>query len=256
MKKYTEKSLIVIKHINNEIGIDMLKYQNNEIFSKILDILMIQKYSLKSIYKPLIISLILFTAGFFLFNLGKISILLYSIFGLLFCLLNALLFGIIKLLSNLKNDLKLIISSSIDLTKNICSDLSLVATNIQNCKNPGGLVFEGIIAATVTPSLIKTFIKVPIAGDILMNGSDKILSLTVNEFKKYEDKFGIQKFTENGTAQLLKTNLKIESYITEFSDKSNKYVDNVFGTIQLPFKIMFMLTTFLTSIFILIFIFL
>lgn len=254
MTKYKEKSLKVIQHVNNEIGVDVSKYQNNEILGKISDIVMIQNYSIKSVYKPLIVCFILYITGFFVFSFGKIGIFVYSFFGLLLCLVNGTIFGIIRLLLNLKNDLKLILNSAVELTRNICLDFNQLGTNLQTCKNPTGLVLEGVVAAVMIPTLSNKFDKVPIAGNILMGGSDKILSFAVNEYKKREDKMGIQKFVGNNSEKVLSLGEKMDTYIRDYSNRTDKIINNSFGTLIFPFKILFALTIFSTFIFLLCFV--
>jgi len=251
MKKYKEKSLLIIEHVNNEIGVDVSKYQNNEILGKISDIIMIQNYSIKSIYKPLTVCFLLYVTGFFIFSFGKIGIFVYSIFGLLLCLINGTVFGVIGLLSNLKNDLKLILNSAVELTRNICLDFNQLGTNLQTCKNPTGLVLEGVVAAVIIPTLSNKFEKVPFSGVILMSGSDKVLSLAINEYKKREDKTGIQKFVGNNSEKMLSLAEKMDAYIRDYSNKTDKIINQSFGTILLPLKIIFALTIFSTFLFLL-----
>lgn len=251
MKKYREKSLKVIEHVNNEIGVDVSKYQNNEILGKISDIILIQNYSIKSIYKPLIVCFLLYISGFLIFSFGKIGIFVYSFFGLLLCLINATIFGIIGLLSNLKNDLKLILNSAVELTRNICLDFNQLGRNLQTCKNPTGLILEGVVAAVIIPSLSNKFEKVPFAGVMLMNGSDKVLSLAINEYKKREDKTGIQKFVGNNSEKMLSLGEKMDNYIRDYSNKTDKIINHSFGTLLFPFRVMFALTIFSTFMFLL-----
>lgn len=49
MKKYAEKSRLILQNINNEIGVDFTQYSDNEAINKIVELINIQKYSLQRI---------------------------------------------------------------------------------------------------------------------------------------------------------------------------------------------------------------
>lgn len=251
MKKFTEKSLKIIQHVNNEIGIDVTKYQNPEIIGKVTDLILIQNYSVKSFYKPVLISFLIYATGFFVFDFGKIGIFIYGFIGVFFFLFNGLIYGVLKLLSNLKKDLKFIINSSLDFTRNICADLNYLSTNVKEIKNPIALVFEGIVAATVTPTLTKTFVKIPVVGGLFMGGSDKVFIVIIDQLKKHEDKSNIKKFIGTGSNQLTDVSSNIDNFINSFSGKTDNILNTGFRAFQFPIRVLFVCSIIMSFLFLL-----
>lgn len=52
-----QKSIELLAHINNEMGIDIHKYGNDEILGTVTKMMNIQTYALSSIVKPLFFAL-------------------------------------------------------------------------------------------------------------------------------------------------------------------------------------------------------
>lgn len=249
MKKYAEKSLKVLEHVNNEIGIDISKYRNTEIIGKIKNLVMIQKYSISHLYKPVLFSLLLYALGFFIFSFELLGAIVYGILGFLLFVANGITFGIIRILSNLKKDLKFIINTSLDFTLNVCSDVIHLNSNIKNIESPIGLIFEGIVAAIVTPSLSSTFDKVPLLRGVLMYGSDKTLSIAVSQLKKQETKLGIKIFIHNRNDKMIAKSEMVQNFINSFKDKGDKVLDSGFSSVQIPLKIVFSISIIITCLF-------
>ena len=251
--KFTQKSERIIKHINQETGLDFTKYQNPEFIGKITDVIMIQKYTAKALYKPILIALALFICGFFLFKMTWIGAVIYGIFAFVAFMLIGFSYGTLTLLSNLRQDLKMIVDTSLNMTSNICQDFVHTNGNIQNIENPMGLIFEGIVASTVSPALTATFVKIPVAGGLLMSGSDKAMDIVVKQFKIYENKTNIRAFIGNQSNNLVGLTGKLDNIVTQFGNKTSSYIDNGFRLVQYPTRIVFGLSICFALFFILIF---
>lgn len=255
--KIKKKSEQVLAHINKEVGIDFVKYQElelKEFGKKINNIVMIQNYAVKMMIKPLLISLFIYLSIFFFVDMSLVGKIVYGIIGLLLFILNGVAYGALSFLSNLKKDIKLIINTSLDFTTNIFQDFNEINTNIKNIQNPMGLILEGLIAAIVTPTLSTTFTKVPIAGSFLMFSSDKAMGIVVTQFKNYENTTNVKSFIGNQSDKLINYSDKAQSLINTFSIKTDKYINNSFSTVQIPVRIMFTISIILTSVFVLSFI--
>ncbi|MFV0208528.1 hypothetical protein OBK13_04865 [Empedobacter falsenii] len=180
-----QKSELVLVHVNEQIGIDFNKYKEHDLAELIINmknIILIQNYLIKSIYKPIIISLIIYIAMFFIIDMSLVGKIIYGIIGLVLFLFNGVIYGTLSFLSSIKKDLKSIINTSLNVTTNICQDIALVNVNIQEVKNPIGLIFEGVVAVAVTPTLNSIFIKVPFMSGLLNKSSDKVMDFVIAQF--------------------------------------------------------------------------
>ena len=71
-----QKSELVLVHVNEQIGIDFNKYKEHDLAELIINmknIILIQNYLIKSIYKPIIISLIIYIAMFFIIDMSLVG---------------------------------------------------------------------------------------------------------------------------------------------------------------------------------------
>lgn len=244
MHKALKNSILVLENINNEIGIDMKKYQNSEISDKITNLLMIQKYAVSSLVKPTVISFGAFIIGFFILNLEIFGLIVYTIFGSILFFFTGIFYGILRLLSKLKNDLHVITNFALETTTNIISDLNHINHEVKsNVKNPYGLIFEGTIAAIVSPAVCNALGKIPLVGNTLITGSDKVLGIVVTNFKNQENKMNFSTSLV-GTATIIveKANL-VENFIISFSTTVDKTIDKGFKYVHAPVKYCFIGTT-------------
>lgn len=252
-----QKSELVLVHVNEQIGIDFNKYKEHDLAELIINmknIILIQNYLIKSIYKPIIISLIIYIAMFFIIDMSLVGKIIYGIIGLVLFLFNGVIYGTLSFLSSIKKDLKSIINTSLNVTTNICQDIALVNVNIQEVKNPIGFIFEGVVAVAVTPTLNSIFIKVPFMSGLLNKSSDKVMDFVIAQFKNYEDKTNIKAFIGNGSEKIINKSNKLNDLISSFSEKTEGYINKTFSTFQTPFRIIFTVSMVFTLIFLLSFI--
>lgn len=247
MHKALKNSALVLARINNEIGIDMTKYQNSEILDKITGLLMIQKYAISSLVKPTVISFFAFIVGFYILNLEILGVIIYTLFGSILFFFMGILYGILRLLSKLKNDLHTITNFALETTSNIIADLNHVNHHVKtNVQQPYGLIFEGTVAALVSPAVCKALGRIPFVGNMLITGSDKVLGIVVTNFKIQESKMNFSSFL--GDTEIIitqKANL-VEEFINSFSATVDKTIDNGFKIIHAPIKYSFLGTAVFT----------
>lgn len=247
MHKALKKSILVLERINDEIGIDMTKYQNNEIIEKIISLLIIQKYAVSSLIKPTIISFFLFITGFFILNIEIIGIIIYTLFGSILFFFMGISYGILRLLSKLKNDLHVITDFALETTTNILKDLNHVNHQLKNdVQNPYGLIFEGTIAVIVSPAICKVLGKVPLVGNILITGSHKVLGIVVTNFKNQETKMNFPSALLDTRNVIAETVDLVENFITSFSTTVDKTINKAFIYLHSPVKYCLIGITFFT----------
>lgn len=237
MHKALKNSILVLERINDETGIDMTKYQNSEIIEKITNLLIIQKYAVSSLIKPTIISFFLFITGFFILNIEIIGIIIYTLFGSILFFFMGISYGILRLLSKLKNDLHVITDFALETTTNILKDLNHVNHQLKNdVQNPYGLIFEGTIAVIVSPAVCKVLGKVPLVGNILITGSHKVLSIVVTNFKNQETKMNFSSSSLGTTGAIAEKVDLVENFITSFSNTVDKTINKAFIYLHSPVK--------------------
>lgn len=250
MHKSLKKSLIVLEQVNNELGIDMTKYQNNELLLRVTNLIMIQKSFFSSFATPVLISLTIFIVGFFVLDLHIIGSIIFGIFGFLLYAFIGVLFGIFRMLSRLKNDIRSVVSVALQTTQNILTDLNVANKHFKkDVENPIGLVFEGTIASIITPVICSTFDKIPLIGNFLIGGSDKVLNLIVANFKKYESKMKISTFLDSKSTFLEKKGENLDQFVNTFSGTIDSTIEKGFNFLQKPTKILLNITIIITVLF-------
>ncbi len=231
--------------IKSDLGIEISNYGGNDLLSKINDILFIQKYAISNIIKPLGISILLYILGFFILNLSIIGYAIYGLIGLVCFIILAICFGVFSLLNQLKNDIVEILKLAINPLQLAVNDLSENTEKISNQKNPLTLIFEGIIFIIITPQIFYVFNKIPFIGKFLSNGSEKILGMAVNSFRKQEDRLNLKNNKLNNiTSKLENINSFTEKYINTIDKTLNKGIN----ILKIPFKIPFVISLIILSI--------
>ncbi len=115
-------------------GIDFASYKKPELLGSITDLILFPKYAFFCVIKPIIIIflLIIFSSIISVFY-GKIifAVLLFFI-GLTFGLLNGISFGVSLFVKRISDDIQNIFKLSLDLVKNILSDLETTYSKAKN----------------------------------------------------------------------------------------------------------------------------
>ncbi|WP_235296201.1 hypothetical protein [Portibacter marinus] len=218
--------------IQSELGIDILKYQNEEVAENLMDLLLFPKYILKWIGRPILICLLLYFVGFFVIDLVHVEYIIYAIAGCILFLILGFLTGVIFLTRKLGQDLSSISEYSLGLMKNSVLDIDDMGSRVNksNIKDVLGMLFKGIVFVVTIPMLKKAIDKkVPVGKGLLkliLGGSLAIMAkrISFNPDKVDENMVkvdGKSKFitryvtaidkTKTGSSTLIKKALRLAS---------------------------------------------
>jgi len=157
------------KAIQEELGIDIKKYRDQEVEETIGDLLSFVGYAINAIKFPLFIGFGLFVAGFFVLDLVHIENLIYGIFGSILILITALMTGILLIIWGIKNDVLEVIDYSLNLTKNIQQDAHAVQSQItgEDKERKYELFYKGVLHLITIPSVSGVIAdRIPFVGRI------------------------------------------------------------------------------------------
>lgn len=242
----------LINDIKSELGIDILKYKNDEAIERIGKVFMLQNYAVSKVYFPISLSLMGFFAGFFVIETSILGYIIYSIIGLLLFLSTGVLYGIVNLLGNLKSDLHFIVQYGLNTFDHAINDLHKIdhrSEDFINNDNHVGMVFEGIMMAVVTPTIANNVKTVPLAGKILSKGVGVTMYRIVNIFKKedFQVKIDVKENGEKILGFAGNTRKKEDNFLVTSDDAIN----NTLSSIQKPFRLSLTLFSGLLVIFLL-----
>jgi len=235
--------------IYEELGIDVKKYRNEEVVEDFVELLIFPRYVVNWVMHPILISLVLFIAGFFFLNLVHIEYFLYLVIGFVLFLTTGILFSLVFLTWKMKSDIWGIVDYSLNIMKSAVQDLSKVnhQITVENRKDVLGLLFKGVIHIVTIPLLSKVISeKVPLVGSVANKAVKKALTL-ISDKVKFDE--------ANLTRELDKDSQQpspIEAYsnsITTASNSLEKVTNISFGVVQFPLKLAFFITLFFLVIF-------
>lgn len=239
MKKILKKQkLELFNKVNNELQIDLNKYRNDEALGKIGKIFNIQMYSIKKIAGPILFSVFLYFLGFFSLKLVGWDYLIYGILGVIFFLLSGFFFGIDRLLTNLKKDLREVIQYGMEVFDHAVNDLELIhkkSDEFSQKENQLGLLFEGIMLGVVSPSVTKQIAGVPLVGGMVERGVDLCLYQVVNKFNSQNYKMN----TSLAASGVLSFAEVSRNRFNTFLSIADKTVATTLSTARLPFRLLF-----------------
>ncbi len=238
MKIRTQKDVEKLDlKIKEELGIDVQKYRNEEVVANFVDLLIFPKYVINWVIRPVLISILLYVVGFFVFSLVHIEYLIYGIFGLVLFLASGILAGLLFLTWKMKSDMWGIINYSLDIMKSAVMDINQVNNQIdkENRKDILGLLFKGIIHIITIPMVSKIIAdKVPFVGRIINWMVKRILRLVANTVKFDEQKLKQElekKEDEPGALQVYSNSIDAATTGLE------KVMNITFGVAQFPIKV-------------------
>ncbi|MGZ5192291.1 MAG: hypothetical protein ACXWVV_00130 [Kaistella sp.] len=238
MSNLPQKSMDLIAHINNEIGIDIHKYGNDEILGTVTGMMNVQSYAVSSLAKALFLAFCIYILGFFVLQMEWMGYILYGIFGFILFSIGGILYGILNLTSKLNSDLQCITKFGLDTTRFIVSDFNQINTRLRDdISNPISLIFEGAIAAFLAPTISLNCHKIPIAGKVIASGSDKALGMVVTNLRKQEDKMNFHGKMADGSKDLSVKCEEIEEFLEDFSTKVEIILNKSIKAIQMPFRV-------------------
>ncbi len=157
------------KVIQEELGIDIKKYRDEEVEETVGDLLNFIGYAINAIKIPLVIGLILFVLGFFVLDLVHVENLIYGIFGGILMLITAVLIGVLLVIWGIKNDVLEVIDYSLNLTNNIQRDAQTVQSQIsgKDKERKYELFYKGVLHLVTIPIVSETISdKIPFVGGV------------------------------------------------------------------------------------------
>lgn len=186
----TEKDLELLdKKIQEELGVDVQKYRNEEVAENFVELLVFPEYVISWVIRPVLVSLAIFILGFYILNLVHLEYIIYAVIGLGLFLTTGLLIGLLSLCWKMKSDMWGIVDYSLDVMKLAVSDMNKVNNQVtkENRKDVLGLLFKGIIHIVTIPMLSQAISdKVPLIGN-LVNGIAKKILTTISNAVKFDE---------------------------------------------------------------------
>ncbi len=233
-KKDREK---LYNKIKEGLGIDILKYRNEEVVNNFVDMLVFPKYVINWVSRPILIAFVIFIIGFFVFDLVHVEYAIYGIVGLVLFLVVGAISGVLFLIWKIKSDIRGIVNYSLEIMKSTLHDLNQLKNHINqgSVKNALGLLFNGIIHVVTIPMITKiSSDKIPIFSGIVNSIIKKILTIVSNKVKFDEEKFKQE-------LNAAKSESTAEAVCSKSISSSTKGLDKVmnftFGVAQFPLKI-------------------
>tara|TARA_B100001059_G_C17815477_1_gene574946 strand:- start:1718 stop:2473 length:756 start_codon:yes stop_codon:yes gene_type:complete len=221
--------------IKEELGIDVRKYRNEEVSENLVELLVFPKYVISWVIRPILISIVVFIIGFFVFDLVHIEYVIYGIIGLILFLMVGIITGLLFLMWKMKSDIWSIINYSFEIMKSAVTDLNQV--NKENRKDVLGLLFKGIIHVVTIPMISKIISdKVPFVGGIVNRIVKNILTLVTDKVEFDEEKLKQEHNKAESESNVLK---EYSNSISSASSGLEKIMNFTFGVAQFPLKIVF-----------------
>ncbi len=241
----------IVNQIKNQLDIDITKYQNDEVITKIGSLFMIQNYTIGKLIRPIFVGLLLYILFFFILKLGPIGQIIYGIFGFVLFVVTALLFGVVRALNHLKKDLKAIFSYSIETFGHAIGDLTKVSTKVNSFssnQNSVNLLFEGFIYSVVAPIITKKVAGIPIIDKLVTTGVAYGCNQTIILFKNQNIQLDLNNNNSLNKIMVF-ANIQQKSFENVIV-KTNNAVNKSINTIRFPFKIGFYSLSFILLMFI------
>ncbi|WP_158974795.1 hypothetical protein [Cellulophaga sp. L1A9] len=240
MKIRTKKDVEKLDNkIKEELGIDVQKYRNEEVIENFVELLVFPKYIFNCLFRPILISILIFIIGFFVFDLVHIENVIYGTVGLILFLITGILVGLLLLMWKMKSDMWGVVNYSLDIMKSAVTDMIQVNSQVnkENRKDVLGLLFKGIIHIVTIPMISKVISdKVPFVGGIIKRIVKKILTLFSDKVKFDEEKLSQELNEKEGESNALRI---YSNSISSATKGLEKIMNFTFGVAQFPLKIVF-----------------
>ncbi|PCJ64885.1 MAG: hypothetical protein COA58_11470 [Bacteroidetes bacterium] len=237
MKIRTKKDVEKLDHrIKDELGIDVQKYRNEKTIENFAELLIFPKYVFNWVIRPILISIVIFICGFFIFDLVHIEYLIYGIVGLILFLTTGVFTGLLFLVQKMKSDILSILNYSLDIMKSAATDINHIKNQVnkENQKEVLGLLFKGVIHIVIIPMVSKIISdQVLFVGGIVNRIIKKILTLVSDKINFDEERL-IQ--------ELYKSEVQLDApknhsnSIPSATTGLEKIMDFTFGVVQFPLK--------------------
>lgn len=242
MKIKTDADLELLdQRIQSELGIDVKTYKNEEVAEKFFELLVFPQYIISWVARPVGWAILLYIAGFFIFDLVHIEYVLYLIIGFGLFLCCGVLAGLLLLVWKMRKDMFEVISFSLEIMKQSIIDLGEANQRItpENRKEKYSLLFQGIIHLVTIPITTEAIAeKIPLIGGLVKGLIKGILSRLSNFFD--QDKVSAeqqQRINEiGGEKATVEQNIK---FIDVAINVLDGFMTGVFRIAQAPLLVFF-----------------
>lgn len=249
MKIKTQADVIALdQKIQSDLGVDIGKYRDPEVVSKITELLVFPIYALNWTVRPVIIAFLIYLAGFFIFDLVHIEYLIYAVFGVVLFLVTGLFAGLLYLTIRFKSDIADIMNFSMDILKRIVRDVDKLNTTTDASNRTANLqlLFLGtmhLITIPVAGEVIGN--RVPFIGGLVARLVRKVLTTATNLFRLDKMTHSTAKENAGGHGKILPMYL---ASVSGFQQLTGKILGIGMRVVQLPvflLLLLFVLTTWL-----------
>jgi hypothetical protein len=188
----SELSKLAVVQVKDNLGIDIYKYDNDEIVQRVSNIVFVQKRAFNQVIVMTTLALALFIGGFFVLSLETFGYFIYSVFGLTLYLIIGVLAGIIRTVLLVKQDLLSVTKYAVSVLNLIAQDLgSLNLQDNENLKNPFTSIFEAVLVGLVQPKIVAGLVSKPFIGPKVQSAVDNTFGYLIKKFREQEDKANI-----------------------------------------------------------------
>ncbi len=250
MKIRTEKDVEILKQrIDEEFGIDVEKYKNEEVAENFVDLMTFPIYAFNWTIRPVLVAFVLYVIGFWVVDLVDAETFFYAIIGFFLFLLTGFLLGLLLLTWKIKNDLWSIVEYTMNIMKEALTDIDEIKDKIspENRNNKLALLFKGILHIVTVPLITEIVSeKVPVAGGMI-NGFIKRVVRIISDRLKF-DESDLKKELQKGTDEpgFLDS---ASNTIASASKGMDRLMDITFGVARFPLKVGFALSSILLILF-------
>ena len=230
--------------IQEELGIDIQKYRNDEAVQDFFDLLVFPKYVLKWLIRPLGIAIVVFLIGFFVFDINGFENVIYGIFGSTLFLVGGVLAGVIYVLWKMQKDIRGIIDYVLDVMKRVVDDVHSGTSKLKlgNRKDILALLFNGVMYCVAIPTVSEGIkARIPLMGGFMGMIARKILSAAARVVKVDDEEIESQEEEEASESRILGI---YKSGIDRMSNGVESSVGVGFKVVRLPFLILFVFISF------------
>ncbi len=243
MKIRNEKDVSKLdQKIQDELGIDIKLYRNPEVIANVVEMIAFPKFVVKWISRPILISFLLFIAGFFVIELYHILYVIYGIFGLIFFLLCGLTSGILVVILKIRKDIYDLVSYMLDVLKKCVTDARDVHVRMKDSQKASsvlGLLFLGLTHIVFIPTATGVINKkIPKGGFISKWLVKKVLRVVTNriKFKDIEEDPNAKGNTNDKVGGALQRYIKI---VDGTKSVLQKIISGAFSVVEFPVIIAF-----------------
>ena len=238
------------KRIQDELGIDVKKYRNEEVVEQLTALLLFPRYVVRKVLRPMLIAVLLFVAGFFLPDLTTADYLLYGSIGFFLFMMTGGFISMLILVRKMKGDMWNIMDYSLDIMDGAVSDLHQAHHHVrsEDRVEAMSLLFHGIIHIVTIPMLAKGMTKgIPVIGKMVSRVAKRVLTRAADLLKFNEEKLQSELKKSEEEPNALQTYSKS---IDMISNGLDKVMDITFGIAQVPLLVASAVSTIILALFV------